>query len=229
MTISFTNWWRAVLFALLPLTCISQENLTVYWQPQLAINYPVSKTYSHNFTVGHRAYLFDQDDIQIRGRQIDFIHFSKLDLRDNQSIALGIQYRTRDLFGKQPNELRLTQQYNTTKQPLVVRYGHRFRTEQRFIEKLTIHRFRYRFAIDFPLKGEKLNLGEPFLVASLENLLSLGKGQNPQYDNRLNGQVGWKFDKGFKILFGIEYRLEDYTSQRPENVLFFLSTAQLGF
>ncbi|MDC6365436.1 MULTISPECIES: DUF2490 domain-containing protein [Flavobacteriaceae] len=228
MTISYINWWFVLIFGLFTFICSGQENFTAYWQPQVAINYNVSNTYSHNFSLGHRAYLVDEGNTLFRGRQLDLVHFSKWGLSDNQSIAMGVQYRFRDIFDGKSNELRLTQQYNFTKRPLVVRFGHRFRAEQRILKELTVHRFRYRFAIDFPLKGEKLDVGEPFLATSMENLLSVGKGRSSQYDNRISGQIGWKFNKGLKVLFGIEYRLEDYTSQKTDNVLFLLSNIQLG-
>lgn len=106
---------------------------------------------------------------------MDLAHFSKLKIRDNQSIALGLQYRFRQNFENGENELRLTQQYNITNKPNAVRFGHRLRTEQRITNSLTTHRFRYRFALDFPLVGEKLDTGEPYFVGSFENLLSVAK------------------------------------------------------
>ncbi|MEX0316257.1 MAG: DUF2490 domain-containing protein [Allomuricauda sp.] len=200
----------------------------MYWQPQLAVNYPVSKAYSHNVSLANRTYLVNMGESKFKTRQIDIAHFSKFSLQDNQSIALGVQYRFRNIFENKSNELRFTQQYNFTHRPLAVRYGHRLRTEQRITSDLTIHRFRYRFNLDFPLKGEKLDIGEPFLVIGNENLLSVSKGNSPEYDIRLNSQLGWKFDKGLKLLIGMEYRLEDYTSTSPQNVLFLLTSMQLS-
>nr|WP_299387134.1 DUF2490 domain-containing protein [Allomuricauda sp.] len=228
MTISFTKWHIGLWLCVLPIVCLGQESFTAYWQPQVALNYRVSQTYSHNFSLAHRAYLVDQGDSGFRGRQLDLVHFSKWNLQDNQSFAFGIQYRFRDLFESRPDELRLTQQYNITRRPMVIRSGHRIRSEQRITRRQTIHRFRYRFAVDFPLQGEKLDVGEAFLVASYETLLSIAKGSAAQYDGRLNGQIGWKCNKGLRLLFGMEYRLEDFTGAKPQNILFFLSSAQLS-
>lgn len=227
MTISFTKW-SVLVFLFWPLFFHGQDNLTAYWQPQLAVNYPVSKSYSHNFATVYRGFIVDAGDVEFRSRQIDITHFSKFSLQDNQSVSLGVQYRFRDVFENKSDELRLTQQFNSTQRPMVVRFGHRLRTEQRILEDLTIHRFRYRFALDFPLKGEKLDTGEPFLVTSIEQLLSVSKASSSQYDWRINGQLGWKLEKGIKLLFGIEYRLEDYSSSTPQNVLFLLTRTQLA-
>ncbi len=226
MTTSFIRWSLFALILLFSSLIRGQDNFTSYWQPQLAINYKVSPTYSHNFSLAHRSFLVDKGASKFRGRQLDLVHFSKLNLQDNQSMALGIQYRFRDLFEDNPDELRFTQQYNITSRPLVVRYGHRVRAEQRITSESTIHRFRYRFATDFPLQGEKLDLGEPFLVCSLENLWSVANSAKPEFDVRLNAQVGWRLDKGLNLQFGLEYRLEDYSSQQTDNVLFFLTSAQ---
>ncbi|WP_431125195.1 DUF2490 domain-containing protein [Flagellimonas flava] len=228
MTISSIKWPIGLVLCLLPLLSWGQGEFTGFWQPQMAINYKVSGTYSHNLSLAHRIYFVDEGESGFRGRHLDLVHFSKLELSDNQSIALGIQYRYRDLFEQNPNELRLVQQFNFTQKPLVVRFGHRFRSEQRITKLMTIHRFRYRFAVDFPLKGEKLNLGEPFLVVSLEGLASFAKSSSPEYDARVTSQLGWKFDKGFKLLVGTQYRAENYTAKQPDHILFLLTGVQLS-
>lgn len=226
---SYITKWPSLLFILLFFGTISaQDNLTGYWQPQFAINYDVTGVYSHNFSVANRNYIIDDSEVLLKVRQIDLAHFSKLSIKDNQSIALGVQYRFRNNFDGGENELRLTQQYNVTNKPFSVRYGHRFRSEQRITTPLTTHRFRYRFAVDFPLKGEKLDMGEPYFVGSFENLLSVAKGNSPQFDTRLSGQVGWRLDHGLKLQVGVEYRMEEYTSGLPQNVVFLLTSAQLA-
>ncbi|MEM1259793.1 MAG: DUF2490 domain-containing protein [Bacteroidota bacterium] len=205
----------------------AQENLTAYWQPSVALNYTVSETYSHNFSLQNRNYIFDDEEAQLSIRQLDLVHFSNLKLQDNQSIALGILYRFRETFDGGANELRLTQQYNTTSKPFVVRYGHRLRTEQRITSERVTHRFRYRFTIDFPLNGEKLDVGEPYLVSNLESLLSVAKEKQPQYDARFTLHLGWKLSERIKLQFGAEYRTEDF-GQDLQHVLFFLSALNVS-
>ncbi|UJH66159.1 DUF2490 domain-containing protein [Allomuricauda sp. SCSIO 65647] len=201
----------------------AQENFTGYFQPQVALNYDVTPFYSHNFSVQNRNYFYEDEESRLQVRQLDLSHFSNLKIRDNQSMAFGIMYRFRENFDDGPNELRFTQQYNITQKKFVVRYGHRFRTEQRITDVLTTHRFRYRFSIDFPLLGERIDIGEPYLVGNLETLLSLAKSQQPQYDQRLTLNLGWLLNKETKLQVGTEYRFEDFTAE-TENVLFFLTT-----
>ncbi|MGN7512902.1 MAG: DUF2490 domain-containing protein [Allomuricauda sp.] len=224
---SSTKWFLLVSFLLFMFSVHSQENLTGYWQPQFAVNYQVTRGYSHNFSIANRNYIFDDEEFTLKARQLDIAHFSKWNIRDNQSIAMGIQYRFRNNFEDKGNELRLTQQYNVTTKPFAVRFGHRFRTEQRITNALTIHRFRYRFALDFPLAGEKLDPGEPYFVGSFENLLSVAKHNAPQYDARLAGQVGWQLNDSIKFQVGVEYRMEDFSSSMPQNIFLLLTNAQL--
>ncbi len=202
----------------------AQDNLTGYLQPKIAINYAVTDSYHHNFSLGNRTYIFKDEDFNLEPRQLDLIHFSNLKTRDNQSLAFGIQYRFREVFDNEKhNELRLTQQYNITSKPRIIRFGHRLRSEQRLLKNLTIHRFRYRFTIDFPLQGEQLDVGETYLVANTEALLNVAKSLQPQFDHRFTANLGWLFNEGTKFQLGVEYRFENYNSQ-TENIFFALTS-----
>lgn len=205
----------------------AQEKLTVYWQPSAAVNYDVSESYSHHFSLQNRNYVFDNEQTQLSTRQVDLVHFSNINVRDNQSIALGLLYRFRETFDGGSNELRLTQQYNITSKPFAIRFGHRLRAEQRISSARTTHRFRYRFAVDFPLKGEKLDIGEPYLVSNLESLFSFAKEKQPQYDARFALHLGWKLSQHIKLQFGAEYRKEDI-AQDVQQLLFFLSALNMS-
>ncbi len=210
------------LFGMLLVTHLSAQDVG-FWQPQIALNYDVSKTYSHNFSIENRNFIYQEEDFEFSVRQIDLNHFSKWSVGGGQSLALGIKYRFRENFDGGNNELRFTQQYNTANRPFSIRYGHRFRAEQRITDEPTVHRFRYRFAVDFPLQGEKLDVGESYLVATAESLLSVGNELLPQYDQRFVGQIGWLLSKKTKLQLGLEYRFEDFT-KATEQVYFLLSS-----
>jgi hypothetical protein len=205
----------------------AQDNFTGFLQPQIAVNYKIGPFYSHNFSLENRNYFIDEGNSRLRVRHLHLAHFSNLKIKDNQSIALGVQYRFRQIFDGNQNELRLTQQYNITNRPLVIRYGHRLRAEQRITTNLMIHRFRYRFSIDFPLQGERLDVGETYIVGNLETLLSLTTKNNPEYDQRITVNLGWYLNKKMKFQVGSEYRFENFTAT-TENVLFFLSSLNLS-
>lgn len=218
--------WRLLCFVpvLFAGRLSAQDNFTGYLQPQISLNYDVATDYSHNFSVEQRSYLYDSDEAVLRARQFDLVHFSKLKVRDDQSVALGIKYRFREAFEPdRSNELRFTEQFNLTDKFGAVRIGNRFRAEQRITPDLTVHRFRYRLAIDFPLSGETLDVGEAYFVASTEGLLSVAKSIKPEWDQRLTGNFGWLLNAETKVQMGLEYRIEDY-GQQPENVVFLLMT-----
>ncbi|NNE76514.1 MAG: DUF2490 domain-containing protein [Pricia sp.] len=212
-----------VVHLLLGYCVLGQDHFTWYFEPDISLNYEVASNYSHNFEISQRSYIYDES-FRFKGRQLDIAHFSALKITYGQSIALGIQYRFRNVFeNDEENELRLTQQYNITTQRGGIRYGDRLRVEQRIRPSLTTHRFRYRFALDIPLSGEKLDVGEPYFIGSIESLLSVAKGNKPEFDQRLTTYLGWLLNTETKLQAGIEYRVENYTQQN-ENVLFFLTS-----
>lgn len=217
---------RKCFYVLGILICIeninAQNEFTAYAQPQIALNYKVSPYYYHNFSIENRNYLIEEGQSKFKIRHIHLAHFSNLKIKDNQSVALGVQYRFRKDLEGGPNELRLTQQYNLTKQGFAARFGHRLRIEQRITQAQTIHRFRYRFSIDLPLQGERLDIGESYLVGNAETLLSVGNAALPAYDQRFTLQIGWLLGEKAKLQIGTEYRFENFI-ENTENVLFLLT------
>lgn len=223
-TKNLAGYW--LLFLLMSYLACAQENLTGYWQPQIGVNYKVSDNYAHNFSLAKRTFILRDSETEFTIRQLDLAHFSNLKIRDNQSVGFGIQYRFRGFFDRaQQNELRLVQQYNSTKSNRGLRLGNRFRTEQRFTQNNSIHRFRYRFAADFPLQGVSLDVGEAYLILSTEALLSIAKNQFPEYDQRITINLGWLLEKKSKLQIGAEYRAENYS--RDVDYVFFLLTGMI--
>jgi len=201
----------------------SQNNFESLGETAFALNHKVSYNYKMNFAARSRYYLYKDQNFNFESRQIDLVHFSTINLDYNHSLSLGIQYRIRASIDGGNNELRLTQQFNHTKKNLALRFGHRIRFEQRILEDLTILRSRYRFALDFPLNGEKLNVGENYLITSTETLLSKSKKIKPELDLRATAHLGWLISEKTKIQFGLEYRLEALNINTEEK-LFLLTT-----
>ena len=200
----------------------AQDSFTFLWEPQVAVNYEVRSGYSHNFSLAQRNILYRESPL-FWVRQIDIAHFSDFKLADNQDLALGVQYRFGKTFGNgAENEVRFTQQYSITHRARVIRVGHRVRAEQRIRPSGTVHRFRYRLALDTPLQGAVLNPGESYLVSSLESLVSAGGGRSPEYDQRISLSLGWWLHTGLKLETGMQYRIEDYTGGTEHSL--FLTT-----
>lgn len=191
-----------------------------------AINHNVSKNYSVNFATRSRYFLYQDEALQYNQQQMDIFHFSTFKLNYSHDLSFGVYYRNRNLFETGSNEVRFTQQFNYKKQKLGVRYGHRFRTEQRIQYTKTIFRQRYRFSLDFPLNGEKLDIGEPYFVAAFEGLLSLCEISKPEIDQRTTAQIGWQLSENLKLQTGLEHRFEAFNI-KTQNLLFILTSAVL--
>ena len=216
----------AIILCFVGFNLFSQSDIESLGESSFAVNKKVSSDYNYNFSVRSRYYLYQDDAINFENRQLDFVHFSTLNLDYSHSLSLGIQYRLRKNIDGGSNELRLTQQFNFAVKKEAIRFGHRFRFEQRILDALTIFRSRYRFAIDFALVGQKLDVGESYLVASLEALYSASAKIKPEIDQRTTVQIGWLISEQLKLQFGLEYRFEAFNIHTEER-LFILTSAIL--
>lgn len=217
---------RVFLFLTLFTLCFSargQNNFEGLGETAFTINHDITDNYKTNFALRSRYYLYRDASLNFENRQLDVVHFSTLSLDYNQSLSLGLQYRIRASIDGGSNELRITQQYNYTKRNQALRFGHRIRLEQRLLSALSILRTRYRFALDFPLNGQKLDIGEGYVILSMEALMSNSKHLKPEIDHRTTGNIGWAISKKSKIQLGLEYRFEALNI-KTEHKLFLLSS-----
>ena len=225
MNMHCTKW--VIVFTILFISYGSshaQSQFIGLGESALSVNHKVSPFYTIHFALETRCFLYQDEVILLKQQQLDFAHFSTFNLNYNYSLSLGVEYRHRDAFETGHDELRITEQFNYKIKTLGKRYGHRFRSEQRLLKDKTIFRNRYRFAIDFPLNGEKLDIGEAYLVNSTEGLLSLSETAKPECDFRISSQIGWKINNKLKFQTGLEYRFEAFNLQ-TEHRLFVLTSA----
>ncbi len=198
-----------------------QDNFTGYLQPSAALSYELSPRFSQNASLKQRTYFYRDSEGELRARHLDAVLFTKFRISANSSTSFGLQYRFRNAFDPDSgDEVRLTQQYNIALRPAVIRFGHRIRSEQRIFSDRTVHRFRYRLALDGPLQGQQTDVGEAYWIGSLEPLLSAGKGMGPEADLRLTAWLGYRINEGQKLQLGPEFRWEDFLGDL-QNVLFF--------
>jgi hypothetical protein len=168
--------------------------------------------YSHNWSVANRSTIYESSEFEFNALQFDVSHFSNFRIGFSQNLSLGLLFRYSELFERESlNEFRITEQYNIIFSSNKVRYGHRVRVEQRITSLLTIHRFRYRFALDMPLEGQNLDVGESYFVGTTETLLNVGKDIKPIYEQRFAANFGWLLSSKTKLQFGLEYRLLNFT------------------
>ena len=202
---------------------LAQNNFNALGESAVSINHVVSNKYSTNFTLRSRYFLYQNEMMQYTQQQMDVYHFSILKLNQKSKIGLGVYYRNRDLFDSGSDEIRFTEEFNYAKRNKQIRYGHRFRSEQRILEKLTSFRQRYRFSIDLLLNRSQEE-GTPYFIAAIEGLISFSKTAKPETDLRPNAQIGWQFSQGLKLQTGLEYRLEAFNISTKNN-LFILTSA----
>ncbi|APX99164.1 hypothetical protein BWR22_02185 [Lacinutrix venerupis] len=207
-----------VLFLLGCTTTKAQNYFSSLGEHEISVNHKVSGLYNYNFSISTRHYIYNDAQFINNVRQLDFKHFSTYNLSLNNSISFGFQYRNRDWFETSENEIRLTQQFNTKRKIRALRLGHRIRAEQRIQKSKTVHRFRYRCALDFPLNGEKIDIGETYIVASNEALYSISKSTKPELDYRITSQIGWLFSAKLKLQFGLEYRFEALNVKKDQKL-----------
>lgn len=201
----------------------AQDNTEVLNENVFGLRHSFTKSYSVNFELSNRAFVYTEDTVLYRMRQVQISHFSALKLDLKQSIALGLMYRHRDAFEDSSNEVRLTQQYNRKSIFKILRFGHRFRSEQRFYEEFTAFRFRYRLALDIPLQGLKLDIGETYLVVTNEGLLTSAKTHKPEIEYRISPSIGILLSEDLNLEFGVELRLDKLNIKTEESI--FLHTS----
>tara|TARA_R110002049_G_scaffold37208_1_gene117503 strand:+ start:68058 stop:68738 length:681 start_codon:yes stop_codon:yes gene_type:complete len=216
----------SLFFIFISYQAFSQHDFDALGESAFAINHKVSKNYTVSFSLRSRYFLYRNAKFQFEQQQVDLFHFSTFKLNDSYKLSAGVYYRNRDFFDTGSDELRFMQQFIYTKQLKKLRFRHRFRAEQRILDSQTIFRQRYRFAIDCPLKGETLDVGEPFIFNALEGLCSLSKVSAPEIDARATTKIGWQISRNLKLQTGLEYRLEAFNLV-AKNYLFVLTSGVL--
>jgi hypothetical protein len=170
----------------------------------------------------------------------------EIKINDHLLIApLGYVYTWNYLYGKQPaafanNEHRIWQQITYKHAAGKIFFNHRFRLEERFIEKRTLGgdgsviydgytlrqtRVRYRIMTNIPLNNKKMEPKTVFLSVFDEAFLSWGDNitfHEPD-QNRIFTGLGYQFDPSFTIQTGFIYQmLIKANGAKQENNLGFL-------
>lgn len=145
-------------------------------------------------------------------------------LRGGQIISAGYAWIRTYPYGEQPvafefNEHRLWQQLVMSQQLGRLHIQHRYRLEQRWMERkvpvadgegfqhldfIFRQRVRYRIFVSIPLMGPELTDNSLFLALYDEPFIQFGRniGMNVLDQNRLYAALGWRFDKDRNIQIG---------------------------
>jgi hypothetical protein len=142
--------------------------------------------------------------------------------RLTNDLSAGISYRAalRSLDTGSPQwEHRFSQQASITQSIRKIRLRERLTLEQRILESRNYqarHRWRLRVAADYPLSGEKLDVGEAYLNHHTELLLYPFEEQYwASREHRVYSGIGWQLKKKNKLEAGMEVRLS--RNDLPQN------------
>lgn len=216
MTTSFIKYSLLALLPILLSASLFAQN-GVEWQPELSFTWQPHSRWQLNLkAVSYHESGAGSPREAFSTRHLEWALMGTYRLLSGASLSLGYAFRVREPFDPASNiENRLTWQYVAASRIEKYRLGHRLRAEQRFRNTGLIHRWRYRFSLDFPLDGERLDPGEPYAKASEELLWSIQSGAAPEVENRMGGGLGWYFGTRSKIELLAEYRLSDLNLADP--------------
>ncbi|MEE4176474.1 MAG: DUF2490 domain-containing protein [Bacteroides sp.] len=134
--------------------------------------------------------------------------FANYSLFGSRKISLGYVAGMDDPFLEEPGyEHRITEQFSFVSTAGQIRLAVRLRAEQRFRTSGFQQRYRARISTDIPLRGERLDETEPYLILQNEILASPADGEVP-LDNRLDAGIGWLLPGKQKFQVQLQHRFE---------------------
>jgi Protein of unknown function (DUF2490) len=130
-------------------------------------------------------------------------------------------------FGREFTEHRTYEMAQLGHKEGIVEFSHRFMLEQRFIGKYSVatlekedsypllHRMRYMFRAQIPLKGKEIKDKTPYLAAYDEVIVGFGSNVNANVfdQNRLGLLLGYRFNKNLRIEGGYLNQTVQYGRQ----------------
>lgn len=205
----------------LPSILLAQSDTFVYWEPEFEMKISTESPWSYSFGIVNRSLHYKEvageTSNDYNQEHIELNHFTTYKTSSNTSFALGLRYRFREIFNdSRYDEMRTVEQFVYKHPGSSIGLAHRLRTEQRFLNVVTVHRFRYRLAVSQPL-------GEDFLVGlSTEALYSVANERKPELEQRISLEFENSSLKNIDISLGVEYQHENYIYDLEKE--FFLST-----
>lgn len=210
-----------LVFLVLLAGCIksaAQENLTLYFEPEISVGYQVTSAYTHSFDLENRNFLYKESAYDYTIKHIEIAHTSNYQLKEHQFLGFGIQYRFQEDFdASNENEFRLIQEFAWKTQKSQIEIAQAIKNEQRFYASTTKYRVRYEVGLKFPIKDNA-----NYILAETETLFELANGQKPEFEQRLGGVFGWQWDSSTNLEMGFQYRLADYSQDLGHELFFVL-------
>lgn len=195
------NKFGLILIFLIPIFTFSQEDKTGAWTMYFGMN-RISDKFSIHTEVQYRNHTFGSINTeQLLLRTGLNYHFSK-----KAMVTAGYAFVPSYIFeSEQKNpeiiEHRIWQQFILTNKIGRVKFEHRYRIEQRWIEQYYKNRFRYRIMLFIPINKPVIEKGSLFVGLYDEIFLNTEKDFFDR--NRLYGALGYQFNKTTNLQVGM--------------------------
>jgi hypothetical protein len=229
---TFRNLVRCLWLLFLPAAAAGQPQFLWQFEPEFSYTRKLADRWTFNVKPSVQQ-TFNEPVAEGAGTryQINYTQvqlFGTYKIWTTTQLSGGYSFRFNDLLD-QPvgREHRIMEQIAFVSFLGERRLAHRIRTEQRFQDQEFINRWRYRLAYEFPLQGERLDPGEKYLITSNEVLFSFNAWEQFA-ENRLYLGIGWYFSNKRKIEAGLQYRLQELGTGKPENAIWFTTAYYLN-
>lgn len=216
MIISF---FRSAVLFLLIFFCLDAkgQDFTPIHEPEIDLNWNLGNRWSMNAGFGTRHLIDEEYD----ARQVEISQNTSYEVGFYSKVSFGITYRWRNTFNaNRQDETLLIGQYAYSKKFNRLKIAHRFQSQVRLRENLTINRNRYRFSVELPLSGRKVDLKEFFLVGSTEALWSIAEKIKPEVGQRFSAELGYKLADNLQAMMGTQVRFDNYNQGVSRSIFF---------
>jgi len=200
----FLNKITFSLLLFLPVTILSQDDKTGNWLMYFGTN-KLSDKFSLHTEIQYRNHTLTPNNTeQLLLRTGLNYHFS-----DKAFVTAGYAYIPSYVYESEQDppeteEHRIWQQFILTNKIGRVRFEHRYRIEQRWVNQVNKNRFRYRLMLFVPLNKSKIEEKTWFLGFYDEIFVNAKKTFFDR--NRLYGAIGYQFDKNIGLQIGMMHQ-----------------------
>ena len=198
-----------ILISILPISLFAQEEEMGNWIMYFGMN-KISEEFSIHTEVQYRNHtVVPNNPEQILLRTGLNYHFSQ-----KAFASAGYAYIPSYVFESEQKapevtEHRIWQQFILTNNLGRVKFEHRYRIEQRWVNQIFKSRFRYRLMLFVPLNKPKIEKGSLFVGVYDEIFVN---SSNAFFDrNRLYGALGYQFHEAASVQMGmLHQRVNDF-------------------
>ena len=209
--IRFSKKSLFLLLFILSVSVFSQEEQTGNWLMYFGTN-RVNDKFSIHSEIQYRNHTLSPNNIEQLLLRVGLNYH----LSDKAMVTVGYAYIPSYVFEseqKHPEtrEHRIWQQLILTNNIGRVKFEHRYRIEQRWVNSNYKNRFRYRLMLFIPLNKPIIEKGSLFLGLYDEIFINT---EEPFFDrNRLYGALGYQINKLVGIQVGLMYQQTNYSGK----------------